>query len=243
MADWFKFYENDLDEMRLQWAIGEMPEVLNVWIVLLSEACRHKDGTLSGYNDDFELFAISKRLNITPPLVNKALSLLIKINYVERQQDGSLFIRKWMERQSEYCQKRTKLQNQTGENHWTKQNRTKNNGKELDSVPTVSRQYPDSVGQEERRGDKNIYMEALVNRLCSLYKRRLTTPWDAKELSKASDILKREEWQTELADIEKLYSNGYKYRRQNIITLLNNWSGELDRARNHMDKPNRASNI
>lgn len=138
MADWFKIYENDLDEMRLQWAIGEMPEVLNVWIVLLSEACRHKDGTLSGYSQDFELFGISKRINVNALLVNKAIELLVKISYLERTKDGGLLIRKWSEKQSEYCQKRAK------------ENKTKT----TDNVPTVSGHSPDNVVLEEKRRDE-----------------------------------------------------------------------------------------
>lgn len=155
MADWFKIYENDLDEMRLQWAIGECPEVIGVWVVLLSEACRHKSGTLSGYKEDFELFGISKRINVSVPKVNQGIELLIKINYLKRTDDGSLLIRKWSDKQSEYCQKLTKLQNQSGDNHHTK--RTKNR----DTVGTVSGQTPESVGQEERRGEENRIEESM----------------------------------------------------------------------------------
>lgn len=148
MADWFKFYENDIDEMRMQWAIGEHREVISVWIVLLSEACRHKDGTLSGYSQDFELFGISKRINVSVPIINECINLLLKINYLEKLSDGSLKIRKWEDKQSEYCQKKTRLQNQSGDNHHTKL------PKKTDIVPIVSGQCPESVRQEERRGDK-----------------------------------------------------------------------------------------
>lgn len=64
-----------------------------------------------------------------------------------------------------------------------------------------------------------------------LYKRRASTPWDIKEISKLKEILKRPDCEIELSEIAALYGSGYKYRRQNIITLLNQWSGELDRAR------------
>lgn len=149
MADWFKFYENDIDEMRLQWAIGEAAEVLPVWVALLSEACRHKDGTLSGYCEDFELFALAKRINISVPKVNQSIVLLVKIKYLQRMDDKTLFIRKWDEKQSEYCQRKTRLQNQTGPDHHTKRT------KKTDIVPTVSEHSPDSVRQEERRGEEN----------------------------------------------------------------------------------------
>lgn len=226
MADWFKFHENDLDEMRLQWAIHEMPEVLSVWIVLLSEACRHKDGTLSGYNEDFEMFGISKRINVSVPKINESINLLIKIKYVEKLKNGDLLIRKWNERQSEYCQRKTRLQNQTGDNNPNSRlNRTKN----TDSVRTLSGHSPDSVGQEERRGEENIY----TPRFNLLYHRRSTTTWSPKEIGALKLVASRPGFEEELAEIEKFYSSGYKYRRQDIQTLLNNWSGELDRARNN----------
>lgn len=144
MADWFKFYENDLDETRLQYAISKLPEVIPVWVGILSEACRHKVGTLSWGSDEIELFGFSRRLGVSIPKVNEAINILAEIRYIAKGED-SITVIKWGEKQSEYCQKRTKHQNQTGENHHTKTN----------SVPTVSRQCPDSVGQEERRGEEN----------------------------------------------------------------------------------------
>ena len=160
MADWFKFHENDIDEMRLQWAIGELPEVLSVWIVLLSEACRHKDGTLSGYKEDFELFGISKRINVTVPKVNTGIELLVKIGYLKRLENG-LLIRKWDEKQSEYCQRKTAMQNQKGDKNPMKRT------KKAESVGTVSGQCRDNVGQEEieeRRRDRGEDKNASITK-------------------------------------------------------------------------------
>jgi hypothetical protein len=143
MADWFKFYENDLDETRLQYAISKLPEVIPVWVGILSEACRHKVGTVSWGSDEIELFGFSRRLGVSVPKVNEAVNLLVEIRYISKEAD-SITVLKWGEKQSEYCQKRTKQQNQTGLNN--------HNFKPV--VPTVSRQCPDSVGQEERRGEE-----------------------------------------------------------------------------------------
>lgn len=139
MADWFKFYENDLDETRLQYAISKMPEVVSVWVGILSEACRHKNRTVSWGDDSIELFGFSRRLGLTVGKVNEGIRLLIEIRYITLEA-GRLTIVKWDEKQSEYCQKRTRMQNQTGTDN--------------SNVPPVSGHTPDSVGQEERRGDK-----------------------------------------------------------------------------------------
>lgn len=128
MADWFKFYENDLDETRLQYAIAKLPEVIPVWVGILSEACRHKSGTVSWGKDEIELFGFSRRLGVTIPKVNEAINLLIEIRYITKQND-QLTVVKWGDKQSEYCQKKAR-------------------------VPSVSGHTPDSVRLEERRGEE-----------------------------------------------------------------------------------------
>jgi hypothetical protein len=109
MADWFKFYENDLDETRLQYAISKMPEVVSVWVGI-SEACRHKTGTVSWGDDSIELFGFSRRLGLSMPKVNDGVNLLCEIRYISKK-DGCINILKWSEKQSEYCrwkEKKTK---------------------------------------------------------------------------------------------------------------------------------------
>ena len=146
MADWFKFYENDLDETRLQYAISKLPEVVSVWVGLLSECCRHKCCNVSWGKDEIELFGFSRRLNISIPKVNEAVNILREIRYIAIE-ENHISVIKWDKKQSEYCQKLTKQQNQAGDQN-------PNSKKTPDSVPTVSRQCPDSVGQEERRGEE-----------------------------------------------------------------------------------------
>lgn len=87
-------------------------------------------------------------------------------------------------------------------------------------------------GTEQNRTEDICDRELkFMNSIGSLYKRRESTPWDGHERKKLKEVLKRPDCETELGEIEKLYGSGYKYRRQNIITLLNNWAGEVDRAR------------
>jgi len=136
MADWFKFYENDLEEVRLQYAISKLPEVVSVWVAILSECCRHKVGTISWGESEIELFGYSKKLNIPIPKVTEAISLLVSIRYIEKN-NNSVKVLKWNDKQSEYCQKKAaKLSNTTN------------------SVPTVSRHS--TVRGEERRGEEKI---------------------------------------------------------------------------------------
>lgn len=77
----------------------------------------------------------------------------------------------------------------------------------------------------------------LQERLCSWFDRRITTKWTLKEqrayrqnahLTPVEDVEIMEFYYTAKIPQET------DYRRRDIATLLNNWPGELDRARNFM---------
>lgn len=253
MADWFKFYENDLDEIRLRYAVSKLPEVIPVWVGILSEACRHKSETVSWGSDAIELFGFSSRLNVSIPKVNEAISLLVEIRYITKT-DTHITVTKWHEKQSEYCQKRTKRQNQTGDQN--------PNSKPV--IPTMSRQCPDSVGQEERRGEerrvppltppvvgdlkdtssktKASEVEVLKQRLGKLFNRPVGSAWSYVEDHALADILQRQ-WTPELEAIEqfnrKLKAEDRRYQwPKTLARLLEGWTETLDKARTYDPKAN-----
>jgi uncharacterized protein YdaU (DUF1376 family) len=67
----------------------------------------------------------------------------------------------------------------------------------------------------------------------SWFNRRPTTPWSEKELKTWAKIPKpidSEDWQA----LRWFYTqSGCQYLRRDIPTLLNNWTGEIDRAKNY----------
>ena len=73
--------------------------------------------------------------------------------------------------------------------------------------------------------------ENLKGRVNKLFNRRSTTAWSEKEIKQLKAVAKREGVLDELAEIETLYNSGYEYKRKDVITFLNNFSTELDRAR------------
>lgn len=85
---------------------------------------------------------------------------------------------------------------------------------------------------KDKDKEKDKDKDYLKNKVSLLFHRKETTKWTDKENAQLSAISKRTDALTEFEEIRKLYESGYKYRRQDIITFLNNWSGELDRARN-----------
>lgn len=141
MADWFKFYENGLDEPRFQYAVGTLSEVTPVWVGILSECCRHKSDTINWNDDEAYLFGFSRRLNVSIPKVNEALNLLQRIAYIEIS-NGTLKVIKWNEFQSEYMKRIHR-----------------NNPKR---VRRVSEHSPNSVRREEKREDEIEEREKII---------------------------------------------------------------------------------
>jgi len=76
--------------------------------------------------------------------------------------------------------------------------------------------------------------EDLKIRINKIYRRKETTLWNEKETKKLKDVAKRPDAIAELTEIETLYlSSGWKkFKRRDVQTFLNNWTTELDRARN-----------
>lgn len=75
-------------------------------------------------------------------------------------------------------------------------------------------------------------VEDVKHRINILFNRRESTAWSDKETKQLKTVAKREGVLDELTEIETLYNSGYQYRRRDVITFLNNFDVELDRARN-----------
>ena len=93
----------------------------------------------------------------------------------------------------------------------------------------VTNNQPASNHSIRRKEGKKVIKEdkdPRMDQVASLVKRRESTKWSDKEIKQ----LKKLDPSQEDIDflINKDYSN-YKYRRRDLITLLNNWSGELDK--------------
>lgn len=101
------------------------------------------------------------------------------------------------------------------------------NPKGTPSEKKGSKGYKDKdIDKDNIREKENILKE----KVSLLFNRRPTTPWSDKETKQLREVSKRPEAIQELAAIEALYGSGYIYRRRDIMTLLNNWTVELDRA-------------
>lgn len=88
---------------------------------------------------------------------------------------------------------------------------------------------------EVQTTEKPVTLDKLQIRLGKLFGRRDTTVWKVDEIKAYKKIGKVDEDDLRALEsmyYEKLPSGAPDYRRTTLITLLNNFSGELDKARN-----------
>jgi hypothetical protein len=82
------------------------------------------------------------------------------------------------------------------------------------------------------QGEDSEISNLLKSGISKMYNRKESTTWSEKEKKKLKEVSKRVDALEEFHTIEALYESGtYEFFRRDIITLLNNWPGEVDRAR------------
>jgi len=103
------------------------------------------------------------------------------------------------------------------------------NGQPNGNIPSPS---PDSIKNPLPPLVEEIHSPSMI-RLGILFKRRETTRWSKPELKALREIepIPEEDFQA----VEKYYTltipKESDFRRHDLVTLLNNWNGEVDRAR------------
>lgn len=86
---------------------------------------------------------------------------------------------------------------------------------------------------EKPQGDGTAReIEAFKIRVGSMLRRRTTTAWSPKEMKALEAVRKLKTPEEDILALEKRYATNDKYLRRDILQLLNNWNGEIDRARN-----------
>jgi hypothetical protein len=81
-------------------------------------------------------------------------------------------------------------------------------------------------------GGNSRKIEILKNRLDLRYKRPKAASWSPAEISAMVSILPRPNLIAEYWEISKFYRSSFcKYPRRTVLSLLQNWTGELDKAR------------
>jgi hypothetical protein len=101
-------------------------------------------------------------------------------------------------------------------------------------APARSDYDSDSSGEGkeyEKREVRSNGLSPLGRRIASWFNRRETTKWSERELRKLREVEALKPSEEDIALLEKRYVSKEPYIRQDIETLLNNWNGEIDRAK------------
>jgi hypothetical protein len=88
---------------------------------------------------------------------------------------------------------------------------------------------PDSDSDSD--SDSDPESDSLRSRINKWFSRRENTEWSDKELKALKPIVKMKTPESDLQLLDARYESKNKYRRKDILTLLNNWNTEIDRCK------------
>jgi hypothetical protein len=116
------------------------------------------------------------------------------------------------------------------------------NTEEIDACPTRAPR-DDHAGQGEGKGREgngkegvsqkalSPDLEAFRLRVGAMIRRRPSTHWSSKEIKALKEIFDFNTPEEDLVALEARYQSDDKYLRRELMTLLNNWNGEIDKSR------------
>jgi hypothetical protein len=74
-------------------------------------------------------------------------------------------------------------------------------------------------------------LEAFRLRVGAMVRRRPTTHWSTKEIKALKEVFAFNTPEEDLVALEARYQSNDQYLRRELMTLLNNWNGEIDKSR------------
>jgi uncharacterized protein YdaU (DUF1376 family) len=92
---------------------------------------------------------------------------------------------------------------------------------------------PSPSPKEDTKKEKalNPDLEAFRLRVGAMIRRRPTTQWSTKEMKALKEVFDFKTPEEDLFALEVRYQSDNKYLRRELMTLLNNWNGEIDKSR------------
>jgi len=92
---------------------------------------------------------------------------------------------------------------------------------------------PSPTPKEDTKKDKALSPElkAFRLRVGAMVRRRPTTQWSTKEIKALKEIFDFNTPEEDLVALEARYQSNDPYLRRELMTLLNNWNGEIDKVR------------
>jgi uncharacterized protein YdaU (DUF1376 family) len=102
-----------------------------------------------------------------------------------------------------------------------------------DDQPEFNSPSPSPTPKEDTKKEKALSpeLEAFRLRVGAIVRRRPTTPWSTKEIKALKEVFEFNTPEEDILLVEARYKSNDPYLRRELITLLNNWNGEVDKVR------------
>jgi uncharacterized protein YdaU (DUF1376 family) len=102
-----------------------------------------------------------------------------------------------------------------------------------DHQPEFNSPSPSPSPKEDTKKEKALSpdLETFRLRVGAMIRRRPTTQWSTKEIKALKEIFDFNTPEEDLVALEARYQSDDKYLRRELMTLLNNWNGEIDKSR------------
>ena len=99
--------------------------------------------------------------------------------------------------------------------------------------PEFNSPSPSPSPKEDTKKEKALSpeLEAFRLRVGAMVRRRPTTQWSTKEIKALKEIFDFNTPEEDLVALEARYQSNDPYLRRELMTLLNNWNGEIDKVR------------
>jgi uncharacterized protein YdaU (DUF1376 family) len=99
--------------------------------------------------------------------------------------------------------------------------------------PEFNSPSPSPSPKEDTKKEKALSpeLEAFRLRVGAMVRRRPTTPWSTKEIKALKEVFEFNTPEEDILLVEARYKSDDKYLRRELMTLLNNWNGEVDKVR------------
>ena len=99
--------------------------------------------------------------------------------------------------------------------------------------PEFNSPSPSPTPKEDTKKEKALSpeLEAFRLRVGAMVRRRPTTQWSTKEIKALKEVFEFNTPEEDLVALEARYQSNDPYLRRELMTLLNNWNGEIDKVR------------
>lgn len=191
-----------------------------IWFeILMLMHCSEDRGRLVSNGKPIPNSGVARLLGLSERDAEQAVQVLLESGVASRDDNGALVNRRM-------------VRDEANRRIWAANGAKGGRPKEGEKPKAKPKQEPKPNPTHDNDNDIGIENGFKI-RIGNLFKRRVTTPWSEKELRALAAL--RGVQEDDVVAVEAYYSERIPpekdFRRRDLLTLLNNWPGEVDRAK------------